>query len=355
MNNLLGTFGIAGANQGPSMTDIIEAYKAEQDAKKKKAEEGKKLPELTSYLPVASEEMLGSWREYMAQARQPQATMGGYEDKLGDTYKAFDWQMPEYNEVAYDPYQFKGPDYAGAARIDDVNDISGVPDEVWDKALATREGRIRKGYADQQRQTMDALKGGRMSAAAQARMLQNLSDSAEDAVGTARAEGDLTRSGQKMQIAQGTQSLQANRALNQASMDTGANQYKAELDKWRQQQDASEAKYASEYGRDDERFKTGLRQGVQEAKAGEHQKVWESEYGKSQDAINIGMQQDQFNADERARTAQMLLSGNQAAQGMVSQAGTAAMNESKVDKNDDYYGGVVDARNTGKPFVYGLK
>lgn len=333
----------------PTTEFYDEFFRRPTTEEQKKAEAGRALPSLPSYLPVAADEMMGSWREYMDQARAPQAEMGGYENKLGDTYKAFDWQMPEYNSVGYNPYAFAGPEYAGAARIDDVNDISSVPDEVWDKALATREGRIRKGFADQQQQAQDALKGGRMSAAAQARMMQNLATGAEDAVGTARAEGDLARSGQKLQVAQGTQALQANRAANQAGMESTANQYKASLDQWRQQQDASEAKYASEYGRDDERFKTGLRQGVQENKAGEHQKVWESEYGKAQDTINIGMQQDLFNADERARTAQMLLSGNQAAQGMVSQAGTADMNESKTNKDDKYYRDVETANNTVKP------
>jgi len=327
--------------------ETYRKLQAERDEKVRQAEEGKKIPQLEEYLPKLSEEMYGSWREYMDEARKAQPEMQDYSGQLGPAYTAFDWKTPEYNSASYNPYQFAGPDYQGAAKIDAVEDISGVPDEIWEKALATREGRIRKGFEGQQQQLTDAVKGGRMSASAIDRMLQNLATNQEDAVGSARAEADLTRANQAVGIAQGTQSLKANRAANQASMESAANQYAASLDQWRQQQDASERKYSTEFGRDEERFKTGLEQGTQEARAGEHQKVWESEYGKSQDAINLGIQRDTFNADERARRAQEILSGNQAAQGMVSQSGTAAMNESKVDKNDDYYSTINRVQGIG--------
>jgi hypothetical protein len=285
------------------------------------------LQGLASYVPVASRDMMDSYNMYMDLAREESPALSNVTEdfsKAAPTYQEYDWQnmRPVYdaNAPKMEAFDFTAP------QIDAVQDLSGLPKEIRDEIAQSEEERTRAGFKGQREQVMDYIAriggGGRRGAAAAT--LAKLGSQEEQSVDSARQQARLQQAMQELQLAQGTQSLTANRATTQAGLEQSA-----------QAQQASEKARIQNSAMDEAKYKTGLEQAYQEAQAGEKEKSYQANYGRAQDISGLTLsEQQQRQADLNARR-QAALAGAQTAQGMVSQAGTYDIQKNSQRKSSE--------------------
>ena len=247
-------------------------------------------------------------------------------------YQQFDWQLPDYAAPTYTPYeydvprqetQFATPDIAG------VQDISGTPGQIWDaRRAATRES-VDKQYDDVEAAMLDELRRTRSRPEQAAALLANLAEQREAAQTRAGLGIDVEQSGQTVDIAKGTQSLEANRAIQQAgleqqtqSMTAQEREALAQFLLSQQKLQGDEGRYAYQEAKEGARFDTGLQQWLQEQQAQEGKAAYESEYGLAQDVAQSQMEQFGANQASAMDYYNALLQGQQAATQGFSQAAT---------------------------------
>jgi len=375
-----------GAMGGQQQQMMLEYQKAMEEAERKKAEARAGAgPAAETYTPGAAAAMQDSWRGYMDMLKDEEPRLGNLAGDFADNTKAYeaynfrnmndvfsgmapkDYQSYNYTfgqdyqspEVA--AYQFARPDIEG------VEDISGVPAQIWDTISRNEEDSARRSFEKSRQEMARQLAaggGGRqgMGAALTARMA---GDEAK-AVADARQQAAIQRAQQELGVRQGTQALKATRGIQQAQLlskteemqaqelarkqgiDIEDARYRVGLKKERETAQAGEGKYTYEQGMDKAKYRTGLEQAYDEQTAAEREKAYKSDYSRQQDITGLQLTEHQQRQQDQAARRQAALSGAEAAQGIFSQVGSYDI-QKNPERNDQYYSDASQATQGYKP------
>lgn len=354
-----------------------QAAETEAEKQRQRAAAG---PAAETYTPGAAAAMQDSWRNYMGLLDQ------GNDPVLGTIASDF-----QNNTTVYNPYEFRNmnekfseyapQDYSGynftfgqdyqspevaayqfnRPDIEQVEDISGVPAQIWDTISRNEEDAQRRSFdanrAEVARQ-LAAGGGGRrgLGAALTARM------AGEEAkgIGDVRQQAAIQRAQQELGVRQGTQALKATRGIQQAQLlsktdemqaqelarkqgiDIEDARYRVGLKKERETAQAGEGRYTYEQGMERAKYRTGLEQAYDEAQAAEKEKAYKSGYSRQQDITGLQLTQHQQRQQDIAARRQAALSGAEAAQGMFSQLGSYDI-QKNPERNDEYYANASQA------------
>ena len=355
----------------PSMIEYQKRLAAEEAEKQRQRDAIG--PAAETYTPGAAEAMQGSWNEYMDLARQDGPQLGNLADDFAanttaynpyefrnmndkfmeyapDDYKGYDYTYGDgYGGITNDAYQFSDPN------IEQVEDISGVPAQIWDTISRNEEDAQRRsfdGARAQMAQQMAAGGGGRRGMAA--KLTANMAGDEAKGIADVRQQAAIQRAQSELGVRQGTQALKATRGIQQASMLSRAEEmqaaelarkqgidiedarYRVGLKKERETAQAGEGRYTYEAGTDRAKYRTGLEQALDESKAAEAEKAYKSNYSREQDITGLQLTEHQQRQQDTAARRQAALSGAEAAQGMFSQVGSYDIQKDN-DRNDDYY------------------
>ena len=339
-----------------------------QPAAKEKAqtkiEEGT-LP-IEAYAPGAAQRAVAAYDVYTDSLNKPLPVMG---DIVGDfkknapDYEKFDWKMPETELPDYEKFDFQTPEYTAqkgkafdfnAPQIEDIQDVSGVPSQVWQGLRAEEEGRIGKGFEGQREGLNDYLArtGGEGRSGQRAALLTKLGAEEENQKASARRQIAAQQAMQELQVAQGTQALKAGRGTAQAGFDIRAQENEAQELARAQGIDIDEARYIVEqkrktdeanagegrYGYEAATNKAINKQGnewaLQENQAGENEKGYKAGYGKAQDTANLEVTKYGADVGTAISDRQGRLSGAQLGQGLVGNIGSYKLQKEGGDDKD---------------------
>lgn len=247
-------------------------------------------------------------------AIKPYQQIGGLENLLTAVgpYKEFQWKAPQYTSpvynapAAYQPYNFN---------------VKGLSDEQWGKRKAEARERVSKNFSGTRERVMDEM----------LRSPTRQSQAAALMAGLGAQETQMQdESGRALDIEQANQAV--------------------ELERWRQEKEASElaskynldtdaARYMVQRDTEESRFKAGMSQWLQEQQAAEKQMAYQSRYGLAQDRAQTRMQEWEANRAANTDYQNALLQGQQAATQRFAQGGTYLTNLTDKERKNATQGG----------------